>query len=259
MRKTIDIVTVCKNSQSTLPKLIRSIAENKDSINKFIVIDGNSTDGTLGILKDNLNIVDILVSEEDDGISDAFNKGIKLSNADFILLLNSDDYLIDHSLQKIVDKIHDSDEFVSTTLLMEREGHFFYYKSDIKNIEKFSSVYHPGLLISKKAYEKYGSYDKSFKIGMDYDLIARSYKKRANFRVLEESLVVFADGGASGTNYPQSIIDSYRVRRKYFNVIFPGYEILKLNFKLVATVAHFLGLKKYTTKIRHAIYKGVFE
>jgi glycosyltransferase involved in cell wall biosynthesis len=256
---TIDIVTICKNSKTTIQRLLDSISLNRPFFENFIVIDGCSNDGTLDILKNNSNIIDKLVSEKDEGISDAFNKGINLSTSDFILLLNSDDYLYNDNLKNLKLNLLAEDEFVSTTLVMNNGVQELLFKSNIRNIKKYTSVYHPGLLVSKTAYFKYGRYDNSFKIGMDYDFIVRSFISGARFRVVDIKLVVFADGGISNKNYINGILDGYRVRNKYFNVIFPSYELIKLSIKLFSSLLIFLNLKKVIVKYKYKIYKFIFE
>lgn len=81
--------------------MLESVRANRKFIDQYIVIDGVSTDGTLEILGQHRDIISSLVSEKDRGISDAFNKGIALCKAQFVLILNADDWLIDGALERV--------------------------------------------------------------------------------------------------------------------------------------------------------------
>ena len=89
----ISIITVCFNSSKTIEETIQTVAGQTYSDIEYIVIDGGSTDDTLSILKNYTNIIDIMVSEPDDGLYDAMNKGIAISSGEYIMFLNSDDVL----------------------------------------------------------------------------------------------------------------------------------------------------------------------
>lgn len=102
----ITVITVCLNSAETIEKTVKSVAAQECSELEYIVVDGGSTDGTLDILKKYKSAMDILVSEPDQGIFDAMNKGIGLSTGDVIAFLNSDDWYEKDAL-KIVEKAFD--------------------------------------------------------------------------------------------------------------------------------------------------------
>ena len=88
----ISLITVCYNSGATLETTIKSVIEQTYKNIEYIVIDGNSTDKTKDIIQSNIDLIDIYISEDDDGVYDAMNKGIKLATGDVIGFLNSDDF-----------------------------------------------------------------------------------------------------------------------------------------------------------------------
>ena len=88
----ISIITVCFNSQKTIYRTLESLAKQSYNNIEYIIIDGNSNDNTLSIIKNYKKNIDILISEKDNGIYDAINKGIKLANGEIIGLLHSDDW-----------------------------------------------------------------------------------------------------------------------------------------------------------------------
>lgn len=89
----VSIITVCYNSKSTITRCIESVINQGWDDYEYIVIDGGSQDGTLDILQNYSNNIDCLISEPDNGIYDAMNKGLVTAKGDWILFLNSDDRL----------------------------------------------------------------------------------------------------------------------------------------------------------------------
>jgi glycosyltransferase involved in cell wall biosynthesis len=98
----LSIITVCFNSASTIIDTLNSVRQQKDTRFEYIVIDGGSNDGTVSILQDHLDIIDVYISEKDNGIYDAMNKGLKFSCGRFVLNLNADDYLENNSIKIIL-------------------------------------------------------------------------------------------------------------------------------------------------------------
>ena len=93
MEKTLTIITVCLNSEAVIEPTLRSILRDKPAELEYIVIDGASTDAPLDILGRYEQGIDILLSEPDDGIYDAMNKGTRLASGDYVLYLNAGDLL----------------------------------------------------------------------------------------------------------------------------------------------------------------------
>ena len=95
----ISIITVCKNSSSTIENTIKSIIKQNYNNIEFIIIDGKSNDTTLSIIEKYKKDISKVISEEDHGIYDAFNKGLKLATGDLIGFVNSDDTLTDNAIE----------------------------------------------------------------------------------------------------------------------------------------------------------------
>lgn len=88
----ISIITVCLNSEQTIEQTIKSVIDQNDPDYEYIIIDGDSTDSTLDIIRKYQAYIAILISEPDKGIYDAMNKGIALASGDVIGIINSDDW-----------------------------------------------------------------------------------------------------------------------------------------------------------------------
>ena len=99
----ISIITVVKNAENTIEKCIKSILNQNYKNVQYIIIDGNSTDNTKKIIEKYRNKVSLIISEDDNGIWDAMNKGIKLAEGEILGFINADDFYYENSL-KIVNK-----------------------------------------------------------------------------------------------------------------------------------------------------------
>lgn len=259
MSFTFAIITICKNSSSTLSRLITSVRRNYEFINEFIIVDGLSNDGTLDIINQNLDIITKYVSELDSGISDAFNKGISLSRSDFILFVNSDDFLLDENLKNISKVFNEDDDLILTPLAMFNGESYNIYSSNKDNLKNYSSVFHPGLIVRREAYLKYGLYSLEYRIAMDYDFICRAYIGGAKFKNIDLPIVVFSEGGISGRQYYRAVNEAFQIRKKYFNVWFPNYEIIKIILKGAGFLVKLFGFHKVLLAIKYKVYNYFFS
>lgn len=199
----ISIITICYNSVSTISQAIKSVVSQNYPQLELIVIDGGSTDGTLDLLKTYDNEINILVSESDNGISDAFNKGISRASGELIGILNSDDVMLPGALQAIADAYHpDIDVYRGNIQLWNSQTNF---KVSEKPSMKFPKVpviihvCHGGTFITRKAYQKYGNYDTHMKFMMDLDLLTRLYQAGATFKYIDAEIEAFRLGGITST------------------------------------------------------------
>ena len=216
MHPKISIITVCKNSEDTIRYTLNSVKSQTYRNIEHIIIDGLSNDQTKNIIKKYIctepNIPITYISELDDGIYDAINKGIKNSTGKYISILNADDiYHSNNSLEsaiEIMEKKPDNDIFFfSLTFFRGRNFSKIarYYPS--KNFKKWMLNFgiippHPASIIKKKIYENYGFYNKRYKISGDFDFFVRLIKiHNLDFIKYEKNLVRMKTGGASGKNF----------------------------------------------------------
>lgn len=199
----ISIVTVCKNAASTISETIRSVVTKKTNNIEYIIIDGASSDGTKDIVKRYSSSIDTFVSEEDCGISDAFNKGIFLANNELVYLLNGDDRLVPGALNIVMEfyKENPSVDVIHGDVLLY-EGATFVKR--VKPSKRWWYPWrlvlfnHPATFVRKNVYEKYGGYDKSYKIAMDVEIFLRWRKNGVNIAYLPKPLARMQAGGVSG-------------------------------------------------------------
>ena len=171
---TISIITVCRNSEALIERTVRSVVSQDYPHIEYIIIDGNSTDGTLDIIRKFRNNIAVLVSERDNGIYDAMNKGLTHATGDLVYFLNSGDYLA--SGQAIRDVIREIERCPQSGIFT---GDVMYY--DEVSAERWSGerktptdlmarvICHQAIIARKEVFDRYGGFDTRYRIYADYD------------------------------------------------------------------------------------------
>jgi len=181
----ISIVTVVYNAQSTLADTIRSVAEQDYPDVEYIVVDGGSSDQSVAIINQHADIIDAWVSEPDQGIYDAMNKGISMANGDVIGFLNADDvYAHERVLSEVAAVLCNEQTDACFADLLYVEQHDIskvvrYWKSETFRVSKqFLAGWvppHPTFFVKKKVYQRAGVFDLSYKLAADFELMARFF------------------------------------------------------------------------------------
>ncbi len=239
----ITIITVCYNSELFIEKTIKSVlTQNYDNI-EYIIIDGNSNDKTLQIIKKYDQYLDFWISETDTGIYDALNKGILLSSGDIIGVLMSNDVYVKDALTIVKNYfVNEKVDFLFGTVRKDRLLSGFNKK---KISWKFNiyPAHSAGFFISQKSQIKVGLYDNQFKLHADYDLIYRLICK-LNLNGLatkkNELIGIFdTEGISSKEKKYQYFWEEFKIRKKNKQNIF--FLIILIPIKI---------LHHYISKIR---------
>lgn len=202
----ISIITITYNSAKTLRETIQSVQSqifNKDDL-EYIIVDGGSTDGTLDIIREYDMVVTKWISEPDKGISDAFNKGIRMATGELIGIINSDDMLAKNALSILNEKTKSDSDVVFGNAIMFGGGEKAYRAKSNSNLERLReqmSIVHPTTFVKKSAYEKYGMFDLKYKCAMDRELLLRMYVQGAKFQYIDEDLARMRLGGVNQRTY----------------------------------------------------------
>lgn len=202
----ISIVTITYENFDQLLKTLNSIP--KSDMIESVVINGGDCEKTKDFLK---NYSGKSVSEKDEGISDAFNKGINLSSGKYIMFLNSGDILIDPNYPEIAINILDKNPdigFVHSNLLLieESSDSNFLMKPTFCNLGRGLPYLHPTMIVRKELFDTLGLFSNSIKIAMDFDWIARLEKKRIKGFYYAGDPVVKMDGGGKSIVYEKEAI-----------------------------------------------------
>ena len=195
------IITICKNEKNHIKATIDSVLQQDKELFEYIVIDGNSTDGTVEILKEYNNRI-VWISEEDKGISEAFNKGIKIAKGDYLFFLNAGDVFTDKKvLKKVSDKLIILDcEILTFNISVKNHGLWAKKPEDLKNAWKTSMIPHQGTFIHKSVFEKIGLYNEYYRIRMDYDFFKRCFYKGFKYDYSMDVIAILRPWGISANN-----------------------------------------------------------
>ncbi|RHP72802.1 glycosyltransferase [Ruminococcus sp. OF02-6] len=217
-RLKVSMITICYNAEKTIAKTIESVLSQDYENLEYIIVDGGSKDHTIDIIKSYENEKIRWISEKDNGISDAFNKGVKMATGDFIGLINADDYLLPHAIANLILACHEcTDVLYGNTIVNDEENELKLVKhaGSVEGLEYSLPFIHQSSLVSKKAYEQYGGYSEKYKICMDYDLFARFYRGGAKFQFVNTVVSCFTYGGTSCRHPFQTIEEDISVAEKY--------------------------------------------
>lgn len=224
----ISLITVTFNSERTLRDTFESVLAQSYSNLEYIVIDGNSTDTTLDIIKEYESLFRgnmKWISEKDEGIYHAMNKGIKLASGDIVGILNSDDIFFDKTVlidivkifcTKNIDAIYGNLKFVKAndinTVIRTWKGS--QYPSC--GFKYGWHPAHPTFFVKRVIYDKHGNFDTSFNISADFELMLRFIQKyKISTYYLDKTIVKMRIGGESTSSLAKIIEGNKNVLRAF--------------------------------------------
>jgi len=224
----ISIITAVYNNKEFLEEAINSVLSQSYPKIEYIIVDGGSKDGSVDIIRKYESKISKWISEPDNGIYDALNKGIKMATGEVIGLLHSDDiYADDRVIQKTADLFIENmcDSVYGDLVYVDKKDInkvLRYWRAENFNYNILMKGWmppHPTFFLKRSHYEKFGSFEQSLKISADYELILRMLgKNRISTCYLPEVLIKMRIGGESNKSIPNIIRKSYE-----------DYKALKLN------------------------------
>lgn len=243
----ISIVTPVFNGEKTIEKTMESVlCQGYDNL-EYIIIDGASTDRTLEIVNsyiEKYGSIIRLVSEKDNGIYDAMNKGIKMATGDIVGIINSDDYYEPEAFNIIAKEYSELEESASYAILYgavrlienEKENAIILYSHN--NLPK-QMIMHQGCFVTRKLYEDKGVFSMDYKYSSDYEFMLRMYEdKDVVFKPVYHLLADFVLGGASGSG--DAYVETHRLwyskgylSKKKYNFVKNKVKISKLVKKIL--------------------------
>ena len=250
----ISVVTVVRNGMPFVVQTVDSVlAQDYDNL-EYIVIDGGSVDGTVDIIKLRQSKIARWISERDEGIADAFNKGLALASGDYILFLNADDVLASAGIvSQVANQILENDFpalIYGDCAYLDRESGTVLHRIEVD----FSQIGlrlgkmppQPSMFSKRSYFEKYGNFDVAFKIAMDFDWFLRGAKHE---RVVHTALLItnFRSGGISAVNRDSAVTEIIRALRKNGYIVSEwGALCTKSYFFARSILKHLLkGLRMY--------------
>jgi glycosyltransferase involved in cell wall biosynthesis len=251
----ISVVTVCRNSAKTIQRTLESVLQQGYPHIEYLVVDGASTDGTVDIIREYVAKFQSRgsqfrwVSEADQGIYDAMNKGIGMARGEIIGILNSDDFYEPNTLQVIADAALVHPEagifYGFLRILLNGEEILTYryrYERYLLNLNSgiYSATQHPTCFVRSEVYRQVGKFDLQFPVAADHDFLIRGMKAGVKFHALDAILANFSSGGAAdqmsdherhkqryAVFYKNGLVGEREYRRMQGEVRYKKYKELK--------------------------------
>ena len=219
----VSIITVSYNSVRTIRATIESVLSQDYPNLEYLIVDGGSTDGTVAILREYADRITRWVSEKDEGMYDAMNKGIAMATGDVIGILNSDDtYMTNYVVSKMMQALTAAQaDVVFADLILVDQHHpekvLRYYDSGNFKPSKFRYGWmpaHPTVFIRKPIYDAVGPFVTDYKIAADYEMLIRVLAVHAaSYCYVAKPIVRMRSGGASTAGWSRNWILNQEIVR----------------------------------------------
>jgi glycosyltransferase involved in cell wall biosynthesis len=245
----ISIITVSYNSELTIRDTILSVLAQTHPDIEYIIVDGASTDGTLAIIEEYRTKITRVISEPDNGIYDAMNKGIREATGDFVGILNSDDFLADQdTIKDLVSFLQENpslDCSYADVVYVQRENpekitRFYSSKNfSPRKVRIGIMIPHAGFYAKRELFERFGYFKLGYRVAADFELMARFMKNGAIFGRYPQVMVKMRNGGISSNGFFWRIHQNFEIVRAckengiYTNIVF---LMLKIPSKLLSYI-----------------------
>ncbi len=251
------IITICRNNLQELQYTYKSIHSQSFDDFEWVVVDGNSSDGTKEWLR-SLNPGHKWVSEPDKGIFDAMNKGIKLSSGKYLIFINSGDALFDNSVLFKVFEKQDKGQLqlafiYGDSIDIDESGNEFYRKAKKHSLIKRGMItQHQAMFFNKNLLPEL-NFDLHYKLTADYSLVCDTISKAGDDKILKVDFPIcrFSMGGTNEIYRFKALFEDYKTRRNILKL-----SILESVFLFFLHFIHAL-LKKAIPSIRFFQHKRV--
>lgn len=262
MQQTLTIVTVVYNEADKIRFTLEKISSlKKETAFEYVVVDGKSTDGTTNVIKEYSGIIDQYLSEEDNGIYDAMNKGIRLANGEYIGLLNAGDAYLTDAFKDVVDLIQNSeyDIIYGGLNILDEDRNLLSTMESISPEEMFyrgpNNFNHPSFFIKKKVYQELGYHSLNYDTAGDFEFSYKAFLKGYKFYNTGKIHTNFLKGGAS---YRKSPYQKIRIYKKYLGAK-PGWGIITIAEKIFVEYPLYFIIRLMPKKMHYRYLKWKYE
>lgn len=220
----LSVITIVYNNVKDIERTILSVLNQDYPHIEYIIVDGLSNDGTLDVIKRYEKRIAKLISEKDEGIYDAMNKGLAVATGDYVIFMNSGDEFYDKGTVAAVFAAEpDADIYYGETEMMDREGNNLGQRRH-KAPEQFTwrgfnlgmSISHQAIYIKRTLAEPY---DRRYKLSADIDWIIRAAKKAKKIVNLHRYVAKYLVGGMSKTKHRQSLMERFDTMKRHYGLV----------------------------------------
>jgi len=225
----VSIVTVTKNCVQTIARTLESIRAIKTPEIQYVVIDGESSDGTLDIIRSQGALVDVLVSEKDGGVYQAMNKGAELASGRYVLFLNGDDQIVADGFNRALDILRAK----HPRILSCRSSTCWLNEADVEVLTPrpmlllfFNAIPHLSTFICTPIQRRF-RYREDLRIASDYDMFLRLFIRGYHFTVSNLITAVHYRGDGISADRVQSAIEIETVKRNNLGVFYFAIKFIE--------------------------------
>jgi glycosyltransferase involved in cell wall biosynthesis len=232
----VSIVTIVYNGEQYLEQAIQSVLEQTYPHIEYIIIDGGSNDKSVDIIKKYQNRLAFWASEKDEGVSDAFNKGIARAHGEIIGLINADDWYEPYAVERVVNAIGDADVAFGDLRYWKNGTEDMVVTGNDDFLMNEMSVNHPTVFVRSGCYKKHGMFRTDYNFAMDYDLMLRLKINGCRFVHVPDVLANMRWEGLSDRQWHRacketlSIKNAYLPDKKFINKLYFYKQVALIKF-----------------------------
>jgi glycosyltransferase involved in cell wall biosynthesis len=237
MKPTLSVITIVYNNVRDIERTMLSVLNQTYQQIEYIVVDGASTDGTLDIIKRHESRISTLISEKDNGIYDAMNKGLKLATGDYVIFMNSgDEFYANDTVEKVFASADEADIYYGETEMINDQLQSLGERRH-KAPENFTwrsfnygmSVSHQAIYIKRSLVEPY---DPKYQLSADIDWIIRAAKKAKKIVNVDGYVAKYLVGGMSKAKHRQSLAERFGIMKRHYGLVPTVLNHVVIAFKL---------------------------
>jgi glycosyltransferase involved in cell wall biosynthesis len=223
-KPTLSVVTIVYNNVKDIERTMLSVLNQTYQNIEYIVVDGLSTDGTLEIINNYKAKIAKLISEKDEGIYDAMNKGLAAATGDYVIFMNSgDEFYATDTVANVFSSAHDADIYYGETEMINGEGqslgqrrHHAPKQFTWRSFKYGMSISHQAIYIRRSLTERY---DRKYHLSADIDWILRAAKKAKKIVNVNQYVAKYLVGGMSKTRHRQSLTERFDIMKRYYGLV----------------------------------------
>ena len=221
---TLSVITIVYNNVRDIERTMLSVLNQTYPNIEYIIVDGKSTDGTLQIIERYKSRIANLISEKDEGIYDAMNKGIAAATGDYVIFMNSgDEFYKSDTVEKVFETAPDADIYYGETEMINDAGeslgqrrHKAPAQFTWRDFKFGMSISHQAIYIRRSLTEPY---NRKYQLSADIDWIIRAAKKAKTIVNANRYVAKYLVGGMSKAKHRQSLQERYNIMKEYYGLV----------------------------------------
>lgn len=220
----LSVITIVYNNVKDIERTILSVVGQTYRNVEYIIVDGLSTDGTLGIIHSYENRITRIISEKDEGIYDAMNKGLAAAKGDYVIFMNSGDEFFDpETVAAVFASAEAADIYYGETEMIDANGqslgqrrHKAPKRFTWKSFKYGMNVSHQAIYVKRSLAEPY---DRQYQLSSDIDWILRIAKKARTIVNVNRYVAKYLVGGMSKKKHKQSLMERFNIMKKHYGLL----------------------------------------